>query len=209
MGRVGARAHVRRRLLDGQRGRGRLGGRLLRRVLGVLPLQMLLELVAAVLAEGAVRTLVLRLAPALQRHVAHQVLARVVAALAVGAAVLVALRLVLRARQRLGALAREVEPPVLALLALPGLFGVPGLLGRRGLGRLGRRLPLVLLGLFGVLRRGRHRRRVGRGHRRERRRLRAFPHRLQYGEGGGFLRLLTNIFFTARHDTLSGRNFWT
>lgn len=66
---------------------------------GVLLVDVLLELVAAVLAVGAVGTLVLRLAAALQRHVPHEVLARVVAALAVGALVAL-LSLVLRARQR-------------------------------------------------------------------------------------------------------------
>lgn len=66
---------------------------------GVLLVDVLLELVAAVLGVGTVRTLVLRVAAALQRHVPHQVLARVVASLTVGTLVAL-LSLVLCARQR-------------------------------------------------------------------------------------------------------------
>jgi hypothetical protein len=49
----------------------------------VLLVDVVLELVAAVLAGAAVRALVLGLASALQRHVAHEVAARVVAARAI------------------------------------------------------------------------------------------------------------------------------
>lgn len=65
---------------------------------GVLLVNVFLEFVAAMLAVGAVRTLVLRLAPALQRHVPHEVLARVVTSLAVGTLVAL-LSLVLGTRQ--------------------------------------------------------------------------------------------------------------
>lgn len=66
-------------------------------LVGVFLLDVVLELVAAVLAVGAVGALVLRVAAALQRDVAHEVAARVVAALAVRA--LVALHLVSLARE--------------------------------------------------------------------------------------------------------------
>lgn len=91
----------------------------------MLLLHVLLELVAAVLAVGAVRALVLRLAAALQRHVAHEVLARVVAALAVGAAVAL-VGLVLRARQGLLAAGQDVVARRLGRGAV-----LLGLLGRR------------------------------------------------------------------------------
>lgn len=71
------------------------------RQLGVFPLDVPLELVATMFAVGAMRTLVQRLTTAFQCHVSHEVLASVVAPLAVGAAVAL-LRLVLRERQRTG-----------------------------------------------------------------------------------------------------------
>lgn len=155
----------------------RAGGHGALRVLGVLLLDVLLELVAAVLAVGAVRALVLRLAAALQRHVAHQVLARVVAALAVGAAVAL-LSLVLRARQR-HALAARVD-----VVGRAALAGRP----RRRLGLGGRRL-LVLLA---VLQRGR------------RRRLHRLQYR-ERGRGGRVL--LLRVPFAPSHDTVPRRRF--
>lgn len=146
----------------------------------MLLLDVLLELVAAVLAVGAVGTAVLRVAAALERHVPHEVLARVVAALAVGALVAL-LRLVLRARQRQPLAARE---DVVARLGL-GRGGRAGALAeRRGLGG----QLLVLLGVLGRRRGGPlGRRRLDRLEDRERGRL--------HGND-----VLLGIFFTTRHD---------
>lgn len=109
----------------------------------MLLVDVLLELVAAVLAVGAVRALVLRLAAALQRHVAHQVLARVVAALALGAAVAL-LSLVLRALQPRAGRRQDVVGRRLAA----ALAALRRAVGRR-LGRhLGRRLRRYRLGRF-------------------------------------------------------------
>lgn len=177
----------------------------------VLLLDVLLELVAAVLAVGAIRTAVLGVAPAFERHVPHEVLARVVAALAVGALV-AALRLVLRARQRQPLAARE---DVVARLRLGGgrarAFGrvrrrlgrhlvlLPRVRGRgRGRPRRRRRHTFVLLGVVG---RGRGR---GRG-RSRRRRLDGLEDRKR---GCLHWDVLFGIFFTTRHY-ISRRSFAT
>lgn len=178
-------------LADGCGGGGRAGrasgaqggGRRGRRQLGVLLLYVLLELVASMLAVGAVRTLVLRLPPALQRHVPHEVLAGVVAALAVGTAVAL-VGLVLSARQLL----RSAREHVVARLRLSLGLGLGlwlrfgrGVCGRRGLGA--KRSAVVLLDVVARHVRG--------------------AHVLEDGERRGERRLLAH-FFTPRHNTMPG-----
>lgn len=122
-----------------------------RHVVGMLLLEMLLELVAAMLTVRAVRALILRLAAALESHVTDEILARVVATLALGALVAL-LALVLRARERAAALSLAREHAVARSAILPRQPHLGLVFHRRFLQRR-RRLRLQSHGLG--LRRGR------------------------------------------------------